>query len=84
MKTIISVMRGVWDIPTLLVRKICSIMFMLYVVLTSRWTDPMEFDAAMRLLHALSNKKGITLECEERENSMKLTIELEIDMDMSD
>ena len=84
MKAIISVMRGVWDIPSLLVRKIGSIMFMLYVVLTSRWTEPMEFDVAMRILHALSNKEGLTLECEELENSMKLTIELEIDMDMSD
>ena len=44
----------------------------------------MEFDVAMRILHALSNKEGLTLECEELENSMKLTIELEIDMDMSD
>jgi len=84
MKAIISVVRGVWDIPSLLVRKIGSIMFMLYVVLTSRWTEPMEFDVAMRILQALSNKEGLTLECEELENSMKLTIEFEIDMDMSD
>ena len=84
MKAIISVVRGVWDLPALFVRKICSIMFMLYVVLTSRWTEPMEFDVAMRILKALSNKEGLTLECEELENSMKLTIEFEIDMDMSD
>jgi hypothetical protein len=44
----------------------------------------MEFDVAMRLVGSIANKEGVTLECEELENSMKLTIKFEVDMDMSD
>jgi len=87
MKTIISVMRGVWYIPSLVVHKINSIMYMLYIVLTSGWVrsdGSMEFDVAMRLVGSIANKEGVTLECEELENSMKLTIKFEVDMDMSD
>jgi len=86
MKTIISVMRGVWYIPSLVVHKINSIMYMLYIVLTSaqRLDGSMEFDVAMRLVGSIANKEGVTLECEELENSMKLTIKFEVDMDMSD
>ena len=84
MKAIISVMRGVWYIPSLVAHKINSIIHMLYIVLTSGWVAPMEFDVAMRLVGSIANKEGVTLECEELENSMKLTIKFEVDMDMRD